>query len=201
MNVRFDSEYNLVLEVWPFSYEWARDWPKTLIEEYLKYREEKRKENVQSIFATYNADMAEIEKNMNEVFALKYNFRETNKLTALQIKLNELKELPIQLYVIKHRLNVMDRIRDGLKGRDPVAKLSLLESLDQDQSASYQNLQMYLGQVIKKEEGEKAPNIVVVPSALPSAEKRWIGLDRKAGQLQQQVAQLSMTYLPRHHKV
>ena len=203
-DIQFDSEYNLIVSFYPFSYEWATNWTPTLVNEYLSYREEKRTERIRSIIATYASDINDMQKKMDDLFTKRYAYRQDNRLTGLRIELDDLKQVPVDLTVAKYRLAKMDNIREELKNQiDPVAKLSKLALLDTDQTSNFRDLQMRLGGTVpNKSEGAPPPApIIVMPGNLPAAEKNWQILDRKAREVQQSIDKLSITYKQGYHEI
>ncbi len=201
-----DADGNLIVEVWPYSYAFAKDWAETMVNEYLQWREEKHIEYREAFIKSYSEDMAAMKKKMDNIFDMKFNYHDTNELTQILIELNQLKEIPREIFVVKHRLSIMDRTKENLTNPrfDTIAKLSLLSTLEKDLQ------QVSVGQIIPSADLEKEvkhtgtePGIVVVPGDLSSAqEKRWQDLDKEQRRLKMQYEEFAaQKLLPGHPKV
>jgi succinoglycan biosynthesis transport protein ExoP len=202
-----DVDGNLIVEVWPYSYRFARDWAQTMVEEYVRWREEKHVEYRETFIKSYTEDMAAMKQKMDELSDTKFRFHDTNELTQILIDLNQLKEVPREIFVVKHRLNIIERTKQNLNNPqfDTVAKLSLLSSLQNDLQ------QVSVGQIIPGADLEnsarvrqnEAPSVVVVPSDLGTGhDQKWEEMDKQSRLLKQQYAELSaQNYLPGHPKM
>ena len=196
VKVGWDTERNLIIEVWPYSYEWARDWGETMIQEYLLDREEKRIARADAIIQTFTKEMDEMKQKMDTIFNSKYDFRDTNELTKIVIELNHLKEIPRELMLVKQKLGMMDRAREIIAGGrlDALAKLSLLSSLEKDLQSSVD-----IGQLVPKE-GQNP--VVVIPQMVDAAqEKPWEVVDKERRRLQQQYELMGRTFMPGHRSM
>ncbi|MCX8089763.1 MAG: AAA family ATPase [Verrucomicrobiae bacterium] len=207
IRVEFDSERNIIIEIWPYSHALARDWAETMVQEYLQHRDERRAERMRKTWQQFTNDMQELRLRMDAVFNEKFDFRDSNELTRILIDLNRLKEVPRQLYTVKHQLAIMDQTREALQtpGRDTVSKLSLLAAMDRDleetQLSARQIIpQVNIGAIVPKD--DSANGVVVQPYMISSPnQKPWEELDRERRRLQQLAQDLGRTYLPRHPKM
>jgi succinoglycan biosynthesis transport protein ExoP len=198
IRVAFDTDRNLIIEAWPHTYEWARDWAPTMIQEYLLDREEKRVARARLTIETFSKEMAEMKNRMDNIFNLKHDFRNSNELTQIIIELNHLKQIPRDLLVIKQQLSMLEGTRHILKegNLDVLGRLSLLSSVESDLQAK-----VSIGDAIPKDGDNSAP-IIVVPQMVESTSKRpWEDLDKERRRLDQENNQLSRVFLARHPKV
>ena len=201
ITIKFDSEHNLVIEVWPYSYAWARDFGQTIVQEYLLDREEKRIQRTEATIATFTKEMGEMKQKMDELFNLKHDYRDTNELTKIMIELNHLNAIPRELLVVKQQLGMMERTREILNGHNlaTMAKLSLLSSLEGDLQTKTD-----IGDIIpaSSETSKDTPPIIVVPAAVqPAQPKPWEEVDRQRRQVRQQYDELARVFLPGHYKM
>lgn len=190
---KFNSERDILIEVWAYSHDLARDWGETLIQEYILDREEKRIIRTQTMMETFNKEMDEVKARMDQWFETKNNFRDTNKLTQILIELSHMREIPRELTRVKHQIGMMEQRRDILENQNlnAISKLSLLSSLDKDIQTGVD-----IGQVLSKDEKGA---IVVVPQMVDSTLKKpWEDLDRDRRLLQQKYDMLGQTFLEKH---
>ena len=197
VSVSFDSAKNLVIEVWPYSYELSRDWGETMVQEYLLAREERRLQRLDLMNRTFSKEMAEMKERMETVFNSKHDFRDTNELTKIIIELNNLSDVPRRLAIVKQQLGMMEETRHTLDSQslDTIRKLSLLSSLDKELQSNLE-----LGQTIPR--SESAQPIIVVPSMVSNPENRaWETLEKQRRLLQEDYDRLGYTYLPGHPRM
>ena len=206
IKVDADIDGNLTVEVWPYSYALARDWTQTMVSEFIRWREEKHMEYREAFLQSYTEDMAAMKKKMNDIFDRKFDFNDTNELTKILIDLNQLKEVPKDIFIVRHRLESIAQTKENLKNPqfDTIAKLSLLSTLDKDLQ------KINLGQIIPSSDFDKdssrhgnGPGIVVIPEDLTSAQqKKWEDMDKERRTLKERYAELlAQKYLPGHPKV
>jgi polysaccharide biosynthesis transport protein len=198
--VRLDSQRNIVIEVAAYSFPLTKDWAEVMVQEYLLYREERRLERAQLMIQTYSKEMAEMKEKNNELFNSKYNIRGTNELTKIMIELDNLREIPKELLIVKKKLGMMDRTRGILEMQelDTLAKLSLLAALDRDMEP---RLNAQVGDAIQQAnaEGSKQPIIVVPPMVeQQTGANAWDELDKERRRLQQKDDELARTFMPGH---
>ncbi|MDB6025596.1 MAG: Capsular exopolysaccharide family [Verrucomicrobiales bacterium] len=208
VRVESDGDGNLIVEVWPYSYAIARDWTQTMVSEYLQWKEEKHIEYREALFKSYSEDMAAMKAKMDNIFDLKLRYHDTNELTRILIELNELKEIPREIFVVKHRLSLIERTRENLNNTqfDTVAKLSLLAAIHKDLK------QINIGQIVPSADFEKdaaatgqrpAPPVVVVPGDLATPQEiKWEEMDKERRLLKQRYDELTAQKLmPGHPKM
>jgi uncharacterized protein involved in exopolysaccharide biosynthesis len=203
VNVELNSQKNIIITVWPYSYELARDWAKAMTDEYLLYREEKRAEFRETIIKTYDQERAEMKQRIDENLDRRFNLQTTNELTKVQIELKRLKEVPREIFIVQQRLMDMDRINKALQtpGRDVVAKLSLLSSDSEIRNDSrVRNLSIGVGQVVpwQNEGTGDVSGTVVVPQNIVSTAKPWEALDKERRRLQMALQETGVKFKEGH---
>jgi hypothetical protein len=199
--IKFDSENNIDIEVWAFSYPLARDWAETLVKEYLLYRDEKRIEHSEAVIKSFTKEMAQMKEKMDDILTTKLTFNETNEMTKLIIDLNQLKQVPQEIAITKHRLAMMEQARETLRDKslDTIARLSLLSALDPDAKLSIG--QVVPGQNENGANGDPSKNLVVTPLIAASNTKPWEELDMEQRRLEMSLRDVGQAYLPGHPKI
>jgi len=192
----FDADYNVTIETYPYSLEWATNFPGALVSEFLIYRADKRREMREAAIQQFTNDMADLDLRMKQVAIDKFGFRITNEITRIMIDFEQLKQVPQDLAITENQISVMEGIREKLRSDDfnVVQKLSLVASMDKE-------LQAQVGDVIPAKD-ENHPQIVVVPSAItPDSPRPWETFDKEKMRLDNAYNDLSRTYLPGHPKM
>lgn len=207
ITIQLNSQRKIIINVWPYSHEWAKKFAEALVQEYLLNRDERRLEQIRVTFQRNNEAMEELRQKMDEVFNQKFDYRDTNELTKIIIDLNHYKGIPRQIYTFKHQLAIMDQTREAMQGqgRDTVSKLSLLGDMDKDIRATEINAQQAIPQVnvgTLIPSDNPASAVVVQPYMIESTlNKPWEDLDKDRQRLQQLAQELNRTYLPGHPKM
>lgn len=199
---------NLEVEVWAYSYPLAKAWCETLVDQFMKYRDEKRAQYRDSIVKSYSEEMEQISKKLESTISDKFDFQTKKDITKTLIDLNQLKNIPSELVRVKQRIAEMDRVSQQLI--DPslgtVEKLSLIASCSK-------HMQIQLGQVVrqdslgdskaegKKEDASSSPNVVVLPSAATDSNEIWEGLEKEQRRIRGEIREASAIYLPGHRKM
>ncbi|MGZ4961085.1 MAG: polysaccharide biosynthesis tyrosine autokinase [Limisphaerales bacterium] len=184
----------LQLEVWPYQYSWAKDFPEMLVKEYKDFVEERRVQMMQDAFTSYNSEMDAFKKKAALDTDVKRNFQETNR------KFGEVKHIPNELQYIKVRLEKMDFIREKCNSTtDPVVKLTFMNSLPE--ITKYQDLQPKVGTQISPEDSSTGSDTIVLPRQIVPITQNWQKLDREAHTLEQEIAKKSEKFLPGHPEI
>jgi polysaccharide biosynthesis transport protein len=184
------------IEVWPYDYKWARDFPEALVREYKEYMGIRRVQMVQDTIATFNADMDTLKK--------KTDFDTLTRHTYLDAAraFEGVRAIPGELQFIKTRLDRMDFIRQQCNSTtDPVTKLTYMSRLPDPSGSRYRDLEPHLGTTIAPEDSVNGSDIILLPHDLPKTSSNWLQLDRDAHNLQQEIAKKSEKYLPGHPEI
>jgi len=208
-----DGNGNLVLEIWPYSHRWAEELPEMLVKEYQIYREEKRMEKIKEKLTTYQNEMAEMRKKMDEEMNAKWDIRKTNEMVRIQIELNQLRTIPTELLIVDHHLRRMDEIRNSVnRAPDAPSKLSLLVKAETDvMLGDLKDSQLGVGDIVETDvaPGVASPHsnqnqnqkIIIMPENLPTPDRTWENLDEEARKLRGELAVKSRTFLPGHREI
>ena len=213
-----NAEKDLVVDVYAFSFRVARDWARIMLEEYQAYRDERQLIMAEGAITNYTAQLAEVGERIGKNLDSKFNFEQSNAIHKVLIQLNELRDVPRSLLIVNKRLSAMDEINYSLEqpGRDAVAKLALLDSLEDDPSTRLANnlpdrpLSVNVGLTIPNMDMDDipssqttaAPNIVVLPSMVNQLSvKPWEKLDRDRTALLQELKVKSRTFLSGHPQI
>ncbi|WCJ60877.1 polysaccharide biosynthesis tyrosine autokinase [Fontisphaera persica] len=196
VQVRFNSERNLEVTVLAYQGDVVRKWTETMLEEFLKDREEKRVEMREKIISSYTEELKEVSRRMEEALMSTHEV-ESGRKTELQTKLALLQEVPKQLVEVSERLEVLERVRKTLndESMDVVSRLSLLSSI-------LKNSTIRPGDLVPGGEGANKSPVVVVPASVTSpSQMRWEDLQREHEKLQLAINELGKKYLPGHPKM
>lgn len=182
----------LQVEVWPYQYSWAKDFPEKLVEEYKNFVEERRIQMTQDAFTSYKTEMESFNKKVAVDSDVKRIFQETSR------KFGEVKGIPSELQYIKARLEKMDFIREKCNGAtDPVVKLTFMSALDST-SVKYRDLNPKVGTTIDAADSATGVDTVLLPRQIVPLTHEWQRLDREAHAIEDDIAKKSKTYLPGH---
>jgi polysaccharide biosynthesis transport protein len=194
---------NIVVDVWPYSYELARDWAKTMVEEYASYREEQRAEYRESVIKNFAQEREQMKQIIDRNLDRKFDLQTTNELTKVQIELKRLKEVPREIFIVQQRLSDMDRISKALQtpGRDIVSKLSLLAAASEAREDSRaRNLSIGVGQIVpwQRESTGDVSGTVVLPQNIVTTTKSWEALDKEQRRLQMAIQEMGVKFKDGH---
>lgn len=204
--IAFNPDHTTIfVETYSYSTDWSRNWATKLVEAFEEYRQRQRAERINAINSTLPREIEEARQKWEEVFNTKFEFHDTNEMTKILIELNQYKDLPRQLVVVKRQLALMRSTRTALTGGDAVTRLSLLAGLKRELEQTELDAKMMkmpelnVGEVIAKEDGN--PGMVVLPSMTPAQQQPWEDLDRQHRQVEQTLADLGRKFLSGHPKV
>lgn len=197
----------LVVEVWAYRYNFAKDFPEALFREFIASREERRVKQRQLLLDSYSQSMDDISGILDQNAKKRSQFRDQQQVTQVLIEGKKTQSLPAELAQLERNIGDMEEICSKLKepSLDLIAKLSILSTSENKASLS-------LGQVVDPADrkdsfstGQMQANatnpggIVIVPSMV--AEQAWEPLEREKNQLEQRINEISRVYLPGHRKM
>lgn len=186
----------LQLEIWPYQYSWAKDFPEKLVQEYKDFIDERRSSMIQDAVTTYKAEMEVFTKKN----ALDSEVRRT--YTDTMRRFAEVKGVPAKMQYIKERLEKMDFVREKCNATtDPVAKLTLMQTLLEPVSGKYTDLSARVGTTISAEDSVNGTDTIILPRDLPEPMPNWQMLDREAHKIEGEIAKKSEKYLPGHPEI
>ncbi len=208
-HVVYTAEKNLEIEVFPSSPFLAHRWSEELVRQFGIYRQERRDRDRDVIVQTYLKQMQEVTGKIEETRNARFDKHDEQNVTATEIEVGKMKSIPTDLVYLHKRIDDVGRVQVRLHdpSLDPVAKLSLIASLDdkanglgigQDVKVTTESQEL---QEVEKEGGIAIPgqktDIVVLPSMAKPSEV-WENLAKQAEQIKQSIANASRTYLPGH---
>lgn len=207
----YNSQSNLVVDIWVALPELADRWTETMVREFLAYRAEKRVEDRDNLEKTYATEIKEVLGRMDRQFADKMNLQDERGLTEALVRLKSIGSLPEDLSRLQSRIDEMGRIRIRLQDPalqdDVVAKLSLISSAEDKgdplrvgQSISTVSKEKTGGDGGNKEGDTTVQNVIVVPSLIKSAHP-WDMLLQEQEQVKAEIDELSKTFLPTSGKM
>jgi capsular exopolysaccharide synthesis family protein len=208
VQIRMDSEKNLVIEVWPYLYSWSESYARELVAEFLQYREEQRFASRDKVIETYRRDMEEVSRKLDEQLGGKFDYRDDKEVTKGMIEFGGVRNIPRELIGIKQQINDLERVLSRLEdpALDTIAKLALISAAEAEKENK-----VSVGQVVgatpspATSESEQAapqnpPGVVVVPSVVKPLES-WQSLEKEKRRIEESRRVLAVTYLPGHPKM
>ncbi|MBA4147312.1 MAG: polysaccharide biosynthesis tyrosine autokinase [Verrucomicrobia bacterium] len=207
MTVRFTPQNTIRVEVFAYSYDLARDWAETTLQQFLLDREEKRRSRADMTVKTFSKEMEEMQERMDQIFNSKYDLRTSNDLTKITIELNHYKGIRKDLLIVTNKLGMMERTRQILDSQsfDTMGKLSVLSALEKELDPS-----LNIGQILQQDNGSfggsetesSSSSVVIVPGMVQSPNRQsWEKLDLERRQKKREHDDLARTFLPKHPKM
>jgi succinoglycan biosynthesis transport protein ExoP len=186
----------LQLEVWPYQYSWARDFPEKLVQEFKNFVDERRNMIIQESATTYKNEIEAFNKRMELDSEVRRNYNDTMRRFGL------VKGVPGELQYIKMRLVKMDFVREKCNSTtDTVTKLTFMHTLLDPISTKYAADEPKVGTSINVEDSADGTDAIVLPRDIPKTTPTWQKLDREAHNIEQQIAKLSDKFLPGHPQI
>jgi len=127
----FQPNGGLEVEVWAYSYNLAKVWVETLVEEYNRSREEGRIKYRDSIINSYTQEISRIAEKQDLTTHENLDHEIKQALNETNVKVNQYKDIPTQLLNYKRRIAQMRAINEKLENPElsTVERLSLLNSI------------------------------------------------------------------------
>ncbi len=211
IDIKRNSEQNLEIDTWMYSYDWAVRWTSIMVEEFLAYREEQRVTYREALMKSYTHEMSDLDKKLDTSIGEKYAFREEKDADQTLIKLNQLSGLPQELSQTRQRIAEIERIEANLDNPNLTytERLSIMSSFRSHEGLTVGNIiqpQPTPATQAATDDSTASTSpppstVVVVPSIASSANQEWQDIDRKRMQLEDEIAQASRIYRPGHHKM
>lgn len=133
IRANFDSERNIILDVWVYEKTWAKPLPKVLVETVTEDRELKAEELRQNIQDAHVKEMKRLEAKIVELRDAKHQLDEQFKPDQLEIEIRQLRRIPEQLFAVKQKIDEIERVRAKLlssRNLSIVERLTLYFSVD-----------------------------------------------------------------------
>lgn len=202
LKVSFNNNGNINVEVWANKKHIVRKYAETLVEVFIEHREQKRKEYLEAIIASFTDEMDEIKNQLDQVTGRKVSFTDEQAVTQTLIEVSELEQVPKDLVMLNYQIREMDRIRKAIQSPDysPGQKLVLVAPFENDTGVAVQSAILGTGTSREGEPGEAAPPVVVLPPSV-TGENAWIEMEREEQRLADELESLAGTYGPQHPRM
>jgi polysaccharide biosynthesis transport protein len=128
---RTNSEGHIEIESYPYSYDWAKRWPETLVREYLDYRQHRRKAEMEQRTQNHYAERKQL---LDLIEEDRKKISEANIATSLSKALIDYQVLaytPRDIGEARRRIDKIERARVQLTSPDldTIARLSLISAV------------------------------------------------------------------------
>lgn len=201
----YDSQQNLVVDVWVALPELAERWTETMVREYLGYRSEKRRERMEAIGKQFPEDIAELSRRLNIQLTQRLTLENTGGLREIEIKLQTLGNVPAKIARCQAQIDTMGQARITLEdpAQDIIAKLSLIAKIEDSMDP------LQIGDTIEtarnrdgdKKETESPTKYVLGPQMVTNHERPWEQLVRDQARVNEEIKALGKTFLPESRKM
>ena len=122
----FDSEHNIVLDVWVYEKTWARPFPEVLVDAVKDDRRSKAEEYLENVAITHGKEVDRLEKKIGELRKGKRALDEKYNPDQLDIEIQQLRKIPERLFAVKQKIDEIERVRAKLHSSQ---NLSIVERL------------------------------------------------------------------------
>jgi polysaccharide biosynthesis transport protein len=204
IQARRNSEENIEVEVYPYSFDWAKRWTETLVNQYLEYRQQRRLEEMQERIANYHTQREELLKLLEQGHSKVSQTLAAEDFNKAKIRYDKLRDLHANLVLIGKRLDDVARVRIEIldSGLTAVEKLSriagVLESpvvgsgplTNPGNGGGPENDQA-------RANSEPASAQVITPT-LAGTGSTWRSLDKQLHTLQAMRQEKALHFLPEH---
>ena len=199
MKIGFNSNGNINVEIWALKPRIVRKFAPTLVQVFIEHREQKRKEYLEAIIASFTDEMDEIKNQLDQVTGRKVTFSDEQAVTETLIKVSELEHVPKDLVMINYQLTELERIRAAVKSEQYTAgaKLNLVSNFDSSTQLSAHSSFLTTGSSEGMAGESGSPSVIVVPPS-SSGELAWMEMEREAQQIKTQLARHRGTYGAQH---
>ena len=203
----YDSQDNLVVDVWVARPELAEKWTEAMVREYLASRSEKRRERMEAIGKQFPDDIAELSRRLNIQLTQRLTLENTGGLREIEIKLQTLGNVPAKIARCQAQIDTMGQARISLEdpAQDTIAKLSLIAKVEDSMDP------LQVGDTIEaapsaerdggKKEAENPAKFVFGPQMTPNREHPWEQLVRDQARVNEEIRTLGKTFLPESRKI
>ncbi len=196
--LRPNSEKNIEVEVYPYSYDWAKRWSEAMIKEYDDYRFQRRLAELKQRKETFDRNREEMLKLMDEELSHLFQTRADSNTVEAKIEFDKLRMLHRDIVETGIRLDEIGRAKLQLmsEGLDPIAKLSIIYAVSE-------RLQIGTAAgVAPVNEGGQEPQPGSVPEivtpSISSEGMSWRNFERQLDTLKVEREKLAEKYLPGH---
>ena len=134
VSARVNSEGHIVVESYPYSYDWAKRWPETLVREYLDYRQQRRKTEMEQRTQNHYSERKQLLDLIEEDRKKIATTQVENSLSKAIIDYQVLSNTPREIGDTRRRISTIERARVQLTNPelDTIGRLSLISAVTDD---------------------------------------------------------------------
>jgi capsular exopolysaccharide synthesis family protein len=201
----YDSQQNLVVDVWVALPELANRWTEVMVREYLAHRSEKRRERMAAVAKQFPEDIEELSRRLNVQLTQRLTLENTGGLRDIEIKLKTLGNVPAKIARSQAQIDTMGQTRISLEdpAHDVIAKLALIAKVEDSMDP------LQVGDTVENfnssgQDGGKKDNevkVFVPQLASTQRERPWDVLVRDQARLNEEIKVLGQTFLPGSRKM
>lgn len=127
---RRDAEDNIEIEVYLYSYDWAKRWPETLTRTYLDYRAQRRKDEMDQRTETRDLDRKKLLKMIEDYRSTIAKSEVNDEVTKAGIAYSVLANTPVALGDARRKVDTIRTVRIQVTSPelDTIGRLSLISS-------------------------------------------------------------------------
>lgn len=131
---KINSENHIEIESYPYSFDWAKRWPETLVREYQDYRHQRRKAEMEQRTQNHHAERKQlldlIEEDRRKIASTQIE----NSLSKAIIDYQVLANTPRDIGETRRRIDMIERARIQLASPDldTIGRLSLISAVTED---------------------------------------------------------------------
>lgn len=223
-----NSEGNIEIEVYPYSLDWAKRWSETMVREYLDFRHQTRKAEMEQRTQSYEADHKKLLDMIDAKREKITDSKVETDITQAEIGVRELVSTPREISAIKRKLSAIHNAKSQLSSPDldTVGRLSLISAVTSEiepgtilQPTGPPPVNLTAPVVVPPPQNQSAPNdsnppplvqsaplenpsepLVVITPQL-STESGWLTIVRDINILHAKRANLARDYQPGHRSM
>ncbi|MCE9609813.1 MAG: polysaccharide biosynthesis tyrosine autokinase [Chthoniobacter sp.] len=199
IRANYNSQSNLVVDVWVALPQLAERWTETMVDEFLAYRTEKRRADREAANEILANEIEDLSKRLGIQLNQRLSLEDASGLTQIQIELQSLGDVPGRLGRIQSQIDEMGKARIQLQdpSYDVVAKLALISKIES------QTPPLEIGSSIATPGKKEDDKIIVVVPAIANVhqEHPWDELVREREKLNAEIVELGKIHLPGSFKM
>lgn len=200
IQARRNSEENIEVEVYPYSFDWAKRWTETMLREYLDYRQQRRLVEMQERIANYQRQREELLKLLEQGHVKVAESRAAEGFSKAKIKYEELRDLHDRLVSVEKRLDHVGRVRVEIldSNLSTVEKLSRISGILESQAIGSGSPPVNPN---PNAENPGQINVQVITPTLASVATSWHALEKDLHNLEARKLETSLKFLEGHKEM
>jgi polysaccharide biosynthesis transport protein len=192
-----NSEKNLEVDLYPYSFDWAKRWNETMVTEYIAYRRERRMAEWHQRQETYARDQEEKMKLIEADRERLIKLRGELKTEEAKIEFDKLATVQNDLVEVERRLDEVTQAE--VRVTDP--DLSVIEKLSLIAGVTERPLKLGVVTTLPDGDNKADPKIEVITPEIAKASVAWQELNTKLHTLEVQKEEMATEFLPGHSKM